>query len=147
MKKFIWAGRKIKLKNLDLLQEVARDVKQINPEFDLEIISKISHKDLQEKLKNCYAVILPSFSEVCPNFILEAISFGKPFIVTQESGLKEIYNKGGIFVDPFDKMPIKQAILDMLDDTKYEQYKREVDSTHASRSWSEVAQDFIKICQ
>src|SRR3989344_4024229 len=80
-KTFLWAGRKIKLKNINLLEELSK-------EFDIEMVSGLSHGQLQEKIKNCYAVTLPSFSEVCPNFILEPISFNKPFIVTSETGLK-----------------------------------------------------------
>ncbi|MFZ2763791.1 MAG: hypothetical protein WAX80_02010, partial [Minisyncoccia bacterium] len=78
---FLWAGRKIKLKNIESLEELSK-------EFEIEMVSGLSHGKLQEKIKNCYAVILPSFSEVCPNFILEAASFGKPFIMTAETGLK-----------------------------------------------------------
>ena len=140
MKTLLWAGRKIKLKNLDLLLDLSK-------EFPVEIATGISHEELQEKIMNCHAVLLPSYSEVCPNFILEAVSFGKPFIMTEETGLREIYDKGGIFVNPFDKKALKQAISDMLDDAKYEQYKNGLASVRVARSWSDVARDFINICQ
>ncbi|MFZ2764044.1 MAG: hypothetical protein WAX80_03365, partial [Minisyncoccia bacterium] len=65
---------------------------------------------------------------------------------TAETGLKEIYNKGGIFVDPFDKKALKQAILEMLDDQKYQEYKNEIDSQKFERSWQTVAQEFISLC-
>ena len=140
MKTLLWAGRKIKLKNLDLLLDLSK-------EFPVEIATGISHEELQEKIMNCHAVLLPSYSEVCPNFILEAVSFGKPFIMTEETGLREIYDKGGIFVNPFDKKALKQAISDMLDDAKYEQYKNGLASVRVARSWNDVARDFINICQ
>jgi len=140
MKKFLWAGRKIKLKNINLLEELSR-------EFDIEMVSGLSHAKLQEKIKNCYAVVLPSFSEVCPNFILEAVSFGKPFIMTRETGLKEIYNKGGIFIDPFDKKALRQAILEMLKADNYEQHKRELASIDSARPWRKVAEEFLSLCQ
>jgi|SRR3989344_270936 len=136
--KFLWAGRRIQLKNIKLLEELSK-------EFKIEIVSGLPHAKLQEKIKNYYAVVLPSFSEVCPNFILEAISFGKPFIMTRETGLKEICDKGGIFIDPFDKEALKQAILDLSDNVKYEQYKREIASIKTTRSWREVALEFLSI--
>ena len=142
MKTFLWAGRKIKLKNLELLKEVAREA-QIN----LEMVSNIPHTELQEKIRNCYAVILPSYSECCPNFILEAVSLGNPFIVTEESGLREIYNKGGIFINPFDRKALKQGILEMLDESKYESFKKELEEIHKSRNWGEVAKEFLSLCQ
>lgn len=141
-KTFLWAGRKIKLKNLQLLQEL----KVENPDLELKLVSNVSHSALQDKIKNCYAVILLSFSEVCPNFILEAISYGKPFIMTQETGMKEICNKGGIFVDPFDKNALKESMKDMLDGAKYKQYQKELGSLH-SRPWRQVAEEFLSLCQ
>ena len=47
MKKFLWAGRKIKLKNINLLEELSR-------EFDIEMVSGLSHAKLQEKIKNFF---------------------------------------------------------------------------------------------
>jgi len=138
MKKFLWAGRKIKLKNLEIINELAK-------EFDIEMVSNLSHAELQEKIRNCYAVILPSYSEVCPNFILEAASFGKPFIVTEETGLKEIYSKGGTFVNPFDKKALKEAILELSKSEKYEQYKEELVSISVKRPWRTVALEFLSI--
>ena len=137
---FLWAGRKIKLKNVDLLKELSK-------KFEIEIVSGLPHSQLQEKIKNCYAVVLPSFSEVCPNFILEAVSYDKPFIMTKETGLKEICDKGGIFVDPFDKKALKQAILDMLNIENYKRYKTELQSLSMSHSWQTLAKEFISLCQ
>lgn len=135
VKNFLWAGRRIKLKNLELMKDIP----------NIEIMGYLSHDQLMGQIRDCYAVILPSFSEVCPNFILEAASFGKPFIVTEETGLKEIYNTGGIFINPFDKIALKQAILDMLDQTKYTNYVKELISTNQSHSWQEIANKFLSI--
>lgn len=136
---FLWAGRNIKLKNVEQLRE-------LSVEFKIEIVSGLPRRELEEKIKNCYAVVLPSYSEVCPNFILEAVSFGKPFIMTEETGFKEVYNKGGIFINPFDKKALKQAILEMSDLSKYEQYKKDL-SSFRPRSWQEVAKEFLSLCQ
>ena len=137
---FLWAGRKVKLKNIDLLKELSE-------EFKIEIVFGLSHAQLQEKIKNCYAVVLPSFSEVCPNFILEAISFNKPFIVTSETGLKEICSIGGIFINPFDKKALKQAILEMLDIENYKRHKTGLESLSLSHSWQTLAKEFLSLCQ
>jgi|SRR3989344_2199935 len=134
---FLWAGRTIKLKNISLLKELSK-------EFKIEIVSGLPHTELQDKIKKCYAVVLPSFSEVCPNFILEAISYGKPFIMTEETGLKEIYNRGGIFIKPFDKKALKEAILSMLDTAQYRQHQEALLS-YESRPWRKVAEDFLSI--
>ena len=139
-KTFLWAGRKIKLKNLDLLEEVAKEA-----QVDLEVVSGLSYEKLQDKIKNSYAVVLPSFSEVCPNFVLEAISYNKPFIMTKETGLNELYNKGGIFIDPFDKKALKQAILSMSDPEQYSQHKKDLESLDVKHSWEDVANEFLSL--
>lgn len=135
---FLWAGRKIKLKNLSLLDKATKWT-------ELEIVSGLSHRKLQEKLKDSYAVIMPSFSEVCPNFVLEAISYGKPFIITRETGLQEIYDKGGIFVDPFNETELKDAILKMSDSVEYAKFKEELAVIATGRPWGEVTHEYLQI--
>ncbi|MGB3921702.1 MAG: glycosyltransferase family 4 protein [Minisyncoccia bacterium] len=136
---FLWAGREIKLKNIQLLRE-------LSAEFPIETYYELPHSVLQDKIKNCYAVILPSFSEVCPNFVLEAISYGKPFIMTRETGMKEVCKNGGIFVDPFDEDALKESIKNMLDSVKYMRYQKELKSLQP-RSWRQVAEEFLSLCQ
>ena len=128
------------MKNLDLLEEVAKEA-----QVDLEVVSGLSYEKLQDKIKNSYAVVLPSFSEVCPNFVLEAISYNKPFIMTKETGLNELYNKGGIFIDPFDKKALKQAILSMSDPEQYSQHKKDLESLDVKHSWEDVANEFLSL--
>ncbi len=137
-KGFLWAGRRIKLKNVDMLEELAK-------EFNIDVVSNTPHIELQKKIKNCYAVLLPSFSEVCPNLIIESVSFGKPFIMTEETGIREIYERGGIFVNPFDKEAWKQAISLMSKPEQYEKYVEELRLYRKSRPWRELAKEFLNL--
>ena len=143
-KNFVWAGRETEIKNSRLLLEVASQTKSDYPEFNLEIIKNTSQIKLLERIKNCYAVINPSLSDVCPNFILEAIAFGKPFIITRETGLREIYDKGGIFVNPLDKDDIILAIKKMMNPDEYSKFKSELGFFNLTRNWHEVARDFLE---
>ena len=67
--------------------------------------------------------------------------------MTEETGLKEIYNKGGIFLNPFDNMAISKAILKMSEHATYEEYKKELEAQNPSHSWSELAKEFLSLCQ
>ena len=80
-------------------------------EIKLDILSNKTHYEVLEEIKKCYAVVLPSFSEDSPNFILEAISFGKPFILTKDNGYYEKLEDIGLFIDPFNTDDIKNKIL------------------------------------
>ena len=144
-KVFLWAGRESKVKNTDRLHEVARKVKLHHPEFSLDFATNIPYKDLMEKMNNSYAVVLPSLSDVCPNFILEAASFNKPFIMTKETGLREIYPKGGLFVDSRSSAELEVAIESLLQPQEYARFVAELKSLNPEHSWKEIAQELITL--
>jgi len=146
-KLFLCQARDTKIKNLEMLKEVARIVKSRHSEFNLEILAKMPHDKLLDRVKSSYAVMLPSLSEVCPNFILEAMSFNRPFIVTQETGLKEIYNKGGVFIDPLNLEDIVSSVEKMLDTEEYNRYVKELELFDLERPWGKVAEEFVSICK
>ncbi len=146
VKNFLWVGRDSMVKNLDTLKIVSERIKSKNTEFKLNLVTNLTHKQVLEKIKDCYAVILPSLSDASPNFILEAISFNKPFIVTKETGIGEICPKGGIFINPLDEDDLERAIISMLDSTEYNRFMNELSaSSHVNRGWAEVAKDFLNI--
>lgn len=140
---FLWAGRDTKTKNLVMLEQIANEIRSVYHEFVLEKVNNIPHADLLKRIQNCYAVILPSLSDVCPNFILEAASFNKPFIMTRETGLNEIYPKGGLFVNPLSKEETVRAIKEMLEPKKYAKFVDDLKSMNPQHSWQEFAMEII----
>lgn len=140
---FVWAGRDTPVKNLIGLREVMEEIRKNHNDVNLNLITNEPYIHVLNKLKKCYCTILPSISDVSPNFILEGASYGKPFIVTRESGISEILPKGGIFINPLDNSDLEKAILTMLESEVYNKYHREIESEYKSRSWKEVGQDFL----
>jgi len=143
-KNFLWAGRPLLLKNIALLKSAFIEAKVVNPGISLEI-GQFPHDVLMDRIKNCYAVILPSISEVSPNFILDALRFNKPFILTKETGFYEKLKGIGIFVDPLDKEDIKSKILFLADDSNYVEYKKRVASFRFAHSWQEIVDEFLAL--
>lgn len=135
-KKFLFAGRKIKFKNLMLLEEISKE---------LEIVDNLPQEKLQEKIKSSYALIVPSVSDFAPNFIIEGLSFNKPFILTKECGLYEKLKDIGVFIDPFDKNDIKNKILFLSEDKNYNEYKKRIANFNFTHSWQEIADEFLDI--
>ncbi|MDB5266905.1 MAG: glucosyltransferase [Parcubacteria group bacterium] len=144
-KNFLWAGRKITLKNLDLLGRAMEKVRTKYPDVKLEIVTKLSREALEAKMRACYAVVLPSLSDVCPNVILEGASFGKPFIMTTHTGIHEICPDGGIFVDPLSQREMEEAIEKMLDPEAYAEFKRKLSNMEIHRAWSDLAHEYLSI--
>ena len=103
------------------------------------------HGRVLEKLKECYAAISLAYSDICPNFIIEAVSFGKPFIMTKETGLNEIFPKGGLFVDPLNQAEITKALEKMLDDNTHNKYVEELKDAGIRHPWNELAEEFLEI--
>jgi glycosyltransferase involved in cell wall biosynthesis len=144
-KKFLWAGRPIKLKNIERLRQAFSKAQKIEPELKLKVIQNMSYEKLLEEMKKSYAMILPSLSEVSPNFILDAISCRKPFIMTKESGYYETLKSIGLFIDPLDEDDIKNKILFLADDKNYLEYKNKIINFNYKHTWNEIAGEFINI--
>lgn len=144
---FLWAGREIRLKNVERLKRAMIEAQKQNQDLSLDLITGIGHAELSQKIKNCYAVILPSLSEVSPNFILEAIKYNKPFITTKENGLKDKIGEVGIFIDPLDEEDIKNKILYLAEENNYELTREKIKSFGFVHSWQEIAQEFICLFQ
>ena len=144
-KNFFWVGRQLKLKNIELLKESFSDAKKENVDIKLELSKEIPHEELLKKIQSCYAVILPSISDISPNFILAAIRCGKPVILTKETGLYEKFQNIAVFIDPFNREDIKQKILFLADEKNYEEYKKRVDNFNFQHSWQEIAGEFLEI--
>jgi len=144
-KNFLYAGRLIKIKSLEALEKAFEKVKKENSELELDIISGLGHDELMRKIRDCYAVVLPSLSEVSPNFILEAIRFNKPFILTRENGLYEKLKDIGVFVNPLDEGDIAQKILFLAEGQNYEAQKKKVENFNFAHSWQEIASEFLNV--
>ncbi|KKU68875.1 MAG: Glycosyltransferase [Parcubacteria group bacterium GW2011_GWA2_47_16] len=143
-KNFIWATRPIKLKNGEMLR--AAFAKARVSDSSLSLDERVtSHEELFRRLASCYAVILPSLSEVSPNFIIDAIRFGKPFIMTRESGLADILGDVGLRVDPLDESDITEKILMLADPSCYAKQKKLVEAFNFRHSWAEIANEFLEL--
>lgn len=144
-KNFLWAGRDIFLKNKEFLVEAFDAAQRKRTDITLDILEGIPREKLFEYMKSCYAVLLPSLSDVSPNFLLEALSFGKPFVSTVDTGLTGQIRECGIFIDPRNKVELADAILALSDDDTYAKYKNKIDSLSLHRSYDDVARDFMVI--
>ena len=103
--KIIFAGRFIKLKNLKNLIKVFKEIetdcrlvligdgpekaKLMSLAKDTKIVIEpsVPHDELMRKIASARACVLPSLSEVSPNFALECLSLKTPILLTCENGL------------------------------------------------------------
>lgn len=167
----LWAGRFLKLKNLDFLLEVFKRLMVHNKNLILELIGdgpekrqitkavklegltekvrisgNLSESALKERINSSYFCILPSLSEVSPNFALHCLSLNKPVILTEETGLKEQF-PGLMYADPKKEDSFFTATLRLLDKNVYDNYQKFISDIHYQKTWQDLAGEYLKLLQ
>lgn len=166
----IFAGRLIKLKNIDRLitafKKISSD-KNIKlhifgngPEEDhiLELIkaqslndqvflhNRISHQELINVIKSCLFVIVPSLTEISPNLALECIALGKPVILTKENGLDMEINEMTINIDPLNDQEFADKMSFLMDEDNRVQFESKLKQLSMPiNDWKYVASEHAKL--
>ena len=87
---------------------------------------------------------LPSYSEGCPNVVVEALSCGRPVVATSVGGVPELVDeRGGILVAPRGAAQVREA----LDAALGRQWDRDRIAAACRRSWEEVADKTFAVCR
>ncbi len=143
-KNFIYFGRQIKLKNAPAFRRAFDRVRAQHPDIVLEE-GTVPHDEVMARMKKAYAVVLPSVSDVTPNFILEAIRCGKPFLLTKYSGYAEYFKGMGVIVDPLDEESMAQGIERLLDGDEYNRMRHTIAAFQEVRTYEDIAREFIAL--
>lgn len=140
---FLFAGRFVRYKNLDMLMRVFDRVRrkkgsgklvligdgperpglenlktQLDSKDFIEIQKKTSSEELA-KIISCSGVCIgPASTEFNPNFILECLSAGRPVILSRENGLSIPLGEEFIF-DPKNEQELEQKMENLLNSAKY----------------------------
>lgn len=141
---FVASSRDLVLKNISILEDVFSNLSKEHKDSIL-YTNQEPYNSFVNIIKNCYAVVVVSLSEISPNIILDAIKYNKPFICTKEVGIYDRIKDAGIFVDPLNEEEIENAILKLLDKDEYEKACQKVKGFSFVHTWEEIAQEFLDI--
>lgn len=87
---------------------------------------------------------LPSYSEGCPNVVIESLSCGCPVVATDVGGIPELIREDcGILVPPADSGRLAQALDEALSRT----WDTEAISRSSCRGWDAVARETWNVCR
>lgn len=88
---------------------------------------------------------LPSYSEGCPNVVVEALACGVPVVATDVGGTPELVrdSSAGILVPPQNADAIRRALSDALSRT----WDRDLIARAYSRNWAEAARETLAVCR
>ncbi len=135
---FMCAGRGMRIKNGAIMKEVWKKVAEVCPDAVLDDVQR-PPAEYREAIKECYAVIVPSLSEVSPNAALEALRYGKPFIATEDTGIYEELKVAGTFVDTRNPDAIAEAVIALMNPANYQSASDRLRAFVTVRSWESVA--------
>lgn len=145
-KNFLWYVRPIAMKNGGRLHAAFARARATHPDITLEE-GFVSKKELLERMKSCYAVVLPSITEISPNYILDALRFKKPFIMDKYSGFAGWLGPHGTLVDPLDENDIARALETLAEPAGYEEALKKAAAFSYVRTYDDVAQDLLALLE
>lgn len=143
-KNFAFYTRQIALKNNEAFRKAFISAKNVHPEIELEE-GMVPKDDLMRRMQSCYAVVLPSISDVTPNYIIDAIRCGKPFLLTKYSGYAERFRQYGVIVDPVSIDDMTRGVLELAEDKSYDQYKKRIAEFNEIRTYDDIAREFVAV--
>ncbi len=171
----IFAGRFVAYKNLPMLISAFAKVrqklqkgrllligkgpdesklKQLVGELSLDsavtFVASLPQDKLFLEIKNADIAVGPALNEFNPNFILEALSFGKPVLLSRGHGLSVDLPDVFLF-DPLKESELEGRIANMFDQAQYAKATDEVARLDLNQTWDKVTDfhlDLIKkTCQ
>ena len=145
-KNFIFYSRQIALKNAPAFKRAFAAAKLVHPTIELDE-GMVPHVELMERMRACYAVVLPSVSEVTPNYIIDAIRCGKPFLLTKYSGYAERFGEYGILIDPLDEQDMAHGVEQLADAATYEELCRHIATFNELHTYDDIAREFVMVLQ
>jgi len=169
----LFAGRIAKLKNLSLLIRVFSEIiSTTNKDIQLGIIgdgddlekkrlselvkklrlenrvffeNRIPHQELLERIQGCYFAVLPSLTDISPNFVLECIKLNKPILCTKEIGFYKDFENNLVFFDPRDREDLSKKIRWLLEEKNYNDNKERMKRIKVERSWPELIKEHLLV--
>lgn len=91
-------------------------IRQLKLEKRVHILGHVAQEELAALYNMAKIVISVSFHEGFGLPALEAMSCGKPVIVSEDTAMAEVVGEGGVLVDPYDSEEISAAIDCLLAD-------------------------------
>lgn len=167
----VFASRLVAYKNLDTLiralKPLMKDNKRLRlvvigdgPERErLEALSKslgvsgqidftgvISQSEVMEYTSKCLLVVAPALTEFNPNYILQGVGLGKPFLISRENGLTFTVPDEFMF-DARDTEMLKEKLVYLLSEEGSRSAREKVRNLQVPAGWTEVMEANWKVVE
>lgn len=94
--------------------DIARTIDKLGLKNHVRLLGYVGETTLSELYANCLFLAMPSLYEGFGLPIVEAMSYGKPVVTSNNSSMPEVAGDAGIFVDPLDTDSIRDGLEKMI---------------------------------
>jgi len=123
---------------------LSTQIKDLNANEYIRTIDSLPQQKLFEYIRLSAVCIGPALSEFNPNFILEALSLGKPVLITKNNGLS-VGLPDTFLLDPFSEDQFVDRIKSVFDSKNYEDMVSIVDGLDLNNPWGDVIRKNINV--
>jgi len=131
----------------DYAKELKQLVVDLNLEDRVHVLGKISEIDKQFFYKNCKAFVFPSLREGFGIPPIEAMSFGKPVFLSNNTSLPEIGGEKSFYWDHYEPEYMLSVFKKGME--KYDNNKEEFQNWYRERAlffnWEKTAKGYLKV--
>lgn len=99
--------------------------------------NSLPQKELFERIRNVKYVIVPSWTDICPNQVFECLSAKIPFLVTKENYLP-IKEQIPLNIDPKSPSDIAKKMKMLDKEDCYNQYISDLEKINYEHNWDDV---------
>jgi hypothetical protein len=100
-------------------------VKHNNLEGKVRVLGPQNKKELEDFIGESAVCVLPSLSDISPNFLLECQDLGKPALAPEEVGIRDDL-RGVLYVDTKNTKTLAQDLLKISTPSYQEKLKEEI---------------------
>ena len=161
----LFAGRFVSYKNLAMVIRVLKNLPQshltligsgpdkkslqllaenLQLQHRVEFLDALPQEKLFRHIKSSAICIGPALSEFNPNFILEALSFGKPVLLSRGHGLSVDLPEEFLF-DPMNQQELEDKLSQLLKPDNYTKAVRVINNLDLNQNWEDVTDAHLNI--
>lgn len=125
-------------------REVEMLIEELSVRDRVTLVPALSQEEVLSRVRGARAFVLPSWTDISPNQVHEALSIGLLSIVTKENFLS-IKSQLPRMIDPSSVDDITLALEEVADDVTFAKYREAFLAITIDQSWEKAATDHMAI--
>lgn len=109
----------------------------------IDLLGRRQSAEIAEWMAGSDLLCLPSYSEGCPNVVVEALSCGRPVVATNVGGIPELLDQSNGIMTPPRSV---RALAEALETALRKEWATAAIAASRLRSWADVAEETFAVC-